>query len=97
MALNDIIHVHCCLLFEIVDVLSHVLPELSLVLEHLDEVVGRGRIEFGQVEVLSKLVERLRVAIEVVQHEESFGLGQVVLLKVVVDASPGRSEVGDAG
>jgi len=40
MALDHCVHVHACLFFQIVNVLSHVPPENAFVLEQLDEEVS---------------------------------------------------------
>jgi len=49
-----------------------------------------------QIEVLSEAIEWLRLVKEEVNSKDAFGLGQVVLLKVVVDTGAWGTEVGDA-
>ena len=55
------------------------------------------RIEFGQVQVLCPLIERLRILLKEFNVEDSFWSRQVILLQVVIEASTRRSEVGNTG
>jgi len=79
MSLNDIIHVHSCFLLQVVDVLCSILPQNTLVLEHLDKEMCRCRIVLRQIKVLSETVERLRLVEEKINGEDAFWLRQVVL------------------
>jgi hypothetical protein len=98
MALKNLVHVDSGLLFQIVDVLCHAHFQNVQFVDHLDEVVGRCRFILRQVKVSStELIESFRFGKEIIQSEESFRVRQIVLLKVCVNASFGRTEIWDTG
>lgn len=96
MGLNDVSHIHPRLLLQIVNVLCHVLPQDSLVLEHLDEIVSGSRHVLRKIEVLRELVKWRRIFEEVIDRENRFWRWKVVLREIVINASPWRPEIGDA-
>lgn len=57
MALEDFTHVHTCLRFEVINILSHTLPKNSFVLQKLDEVVGGRGIASIYIEILGEFVK----------------------------------------
>lgn len=61
MGLYNLLHIHACLVFQIVNILGKVVEKNPLVLEHLDEVMSGGGIVLSQVQMLGKLVEWFRL------------------------------------
>ena len=61
MGLYNLLHIHACLVFQIVNILGKVVEKNPLVLEHLDEVMSGGGVVLSQVQMLGKLVEWFRL------------------------------------
>ena len=61
MGLYNLLHIHACLFFQIVNILGKVVEKNPLVLEHLDEVMSGGGVVLSQVQMLGKLVEWFRL------------------------------------
>lgn len=85
MCLANHRHIDSGLFLQVIDVLSHVLEQDSLIMEQLDEVVGWCCVVVCQIEVLHKLIERFRFLDEVIQSEDGLWVRQIILLQVVVE------------
>jgi hypothetical protein len=86
MTLYYATHIDASLLLKVIDVLGHVFPKNAFILEYFNKIVGRCWSVLRQVEVLRELVKRHRIINEVCEREESLRTGQVVLLKIIIDA-----------
>lgn len=68
----------------------------AFVLQEADEHVRRRGAEVARIELLGQKVKGPRVFDKVVELKDSRGVGQVVLLQVVVQACAWAPKVGDA-
>lgn len=80
MGLDDLLHIHACLLFQIVDILRRIQQEDALILKHLDEEMSRRWVDICKVEVLREVVIGFGFVDEVVDVEQGFWCRQVVFL-----------------
>lgn len=78
-----------------VDVLRVVALEQSLFVQQPDEVVTVGRLEVARIQLFGQREKRFRFANEVVQFEDGRRIGKFVFAQIVVQASVGRTEVGN--
>lgn len=78
----------CLTSLKSVNVLSVAPKQDSLVLEQPQEAVGQAGTEPARVQLLGQTEERSWVAVEVGSVKDGRGLGQLVLLEIVIQTTP---------